>query len=79
MERNRYVDFPLPDIMFTEVSVSSRQIGSQELHMIFALECFSLLRSVSSATCTNGGEILIKCCILIQMLHNNNRFHCKET
>ena len=44
MERNGYVDFALPDKMFTEVSVNSRQIGSQELHMIFALGCFSLLQ-----------------------------------
>ena len=44
MERNGYVDFALPDKMFTEVSVNPRQIGSQELHMIFALGCFSLLQ-----------------------------------
>ena len=44
MERSGYVDFALPDKMFTEVSVNSRQIGTQELHMIFALGCFSLLQ-----------------------------------
>ena len=44
MERNGHVDFALPDKMFTEVSVNSRQIGSQELHMIFALGCFILIK-----------------------------------
>ena len=41
MERNDYLDFALPDIMFTEVLVNSRQIGSHELHIIFVLGCFS--------------------------------------
>ena len=44
MERNGYVDFALPDKMFTEVSVNSRQIGSQELHIIFAQGCFNLVQ-----------------------------------
>ena len=44
MERNGYVDFALPDKMFTDVSVNSRQIGSQELHIIFAQGCFNLVQ-----------------------------------
>ena len=43
MERNDYLGFALPGKMFTEVLVNSRQVGSQELHMIFALGCFSLV------------------------------------
>ena len=44
MKRNGSLDFALLDEMFTEVLVNSRQIGSQELHIIFALGCFSLLQ-----------------------------------
>ena len=42
---NDYLDFPLLDKMFPEVLVNTRQIVSQELHIIFALGFFSLLQN----------------------------------